>query len=137
MLDNTTSIFERIGGADTVDRLVDTFYRNMDELPQARAIRAIHAEDLGPTRAILKVYLSEWLGGPKEYSAKKGHPRLRMRHAHLSIGPAERDAWMLCMNGALDANIADAGVRESLRENFSKLADWMRNDPDNAHDKSH
>jgi hemoglobin len=44
---------------------------------------------------------------------------------------------MLCMNGALDATIEDVGIRESLRENFAKLADWMRNDPDNAHDKRH
>ncbi|KAF0209709.1 MAG: hypothetical protein FD172_3212 [Methylocystaceae bacterium] len=101
-IDHTVSIFDRIGGFDTVDRLVETFYRNMDELPEARGIRAVHADDLGPTRAILKVYLAEWLGGPKDYSAKKGHPRLRMRHGHLRIGPAERDAWMLCMNGALD-----------------------------------
>jgi len=136
-IDNTVSIYDRIGGFDTVERLVETFYRNMDELPEARGIRAVHADDLGPTRAILKVYLAEWLGGPKDYSAKKGHPRLRMRHSHLRIGPAERDAWMLCMNGALDATIEDVGIREGLRENLAKLADWMRNDPDNAHDKRH
>ena len=94
MLDNPPSIYDRIGGFDTIDRLVETFYRNMDALPEARGIRAAHADDLSPTRAILKVYLAEWLGGPKEYSAKKGHPRLRMRHGHLRIGPAERDAWM-------------------------------------------
>lgn len=137
MLNDQKSIYERIGGVDAVDRLVESFYRNMDELPQARGIRVIHAEDLGPTRAILKVYLSEWLGGPKDYSAAKGHPRLRMRHGHLRIGPDERDAWMLCMNAALDATIDDAAARESMRQNFAKLADWMRNDPDNAHDKSH
>jgi hemoglobin len=137
MPDESKSIYERIGGFDTIDLLVETFYRNMDDLPEARDIRAIHAEDLGPTRAILKTYLSEWLGGPKDYSAKKGHPRLRMRHGHLKIGPAERDAWLLCMNAALDQTIANAGVREALRVNFAKLADWMRNDPDNAHDKAH
>ena len=137
MLDKTESIYDRIGGFETVDRLVDTFYRNMDELPEARSIRAMHAGDLAPTRAILKVYLTEWLGGPKEYSAEKGHPRLRMRHGHLHIGPAERDAWMMCMNGALDATIEDARIREDLRQSLAKLADWMRNDPDNAHDKRH
>ena len=35
----------------------------MDSLPQARAIRAMHASDLGPTKAVLKLYLGEWLGG--------------------------------------------------------------------------
>lgn len=132
-----TSPFGRIGGSTTVDRLVDAFYDNMETLPEAQAIRAMHADDLGPTRAILKLYLAEWLGGPKEYSAQKGHPRLRMRHMHLSIGPAERDAWLLCMAQALATTVKDVEMREHLYQNLAKLADWMRNDPDNAHDKGH
>jgi hemoglobin len=134
-VDNATSVFQAIGGSATVDQLVDTFYRNMDALLAAQGIRAMHAEDLGPTRAILKLYLAEWLGGPKDYSARKGHPRLRSRHMHISIGPAERDAWMLCMDDALDATIEDAVLRGRIRQDLAKLADWMRNDPDNAHDK--
>jgi len=137
MLENPNSVFARIGGADAVDRLVETFYHNMDTLPAAQGIRAMHAQDLGPTRAVLKLYLSEWLGGPKDYSARKGHPRLRSRHMRLRIGPVERDAWMLCMNGALDTTIEDANLRERLRQDLAKLADWMRNDPDNEHDKRH
>lgn len=137
MLDTPSSVFERIGGLDTVNRLVDAFYDNMDSFPLARNIRAMHAADLGPTRAVLKTYLAEWLGGPKNYSAQKGHPRLRSRHMHLRIGPAERDAWMLCMNAALEATIADAELRLQIRQDLAKLADWMRNDPENPHDKRH
>lgn len=136
-LESSTSIFEKVGGADTVHRLVEAFYQHMDTLPAARNIRAMHAENLAPTRAVLKLYLAEWLGGPAEYSASRGHPRLRMRHMHFQIGPSERDAWMLCMGKALDETIEDANIRESLRQNFAKLADWVRNDPDNAHDKQH
>ncbi|MGD9658605.1 MAG: group II truncated hemoglobin [Methylocystis sp.] len=137
MLDTPTTFYERIGGFETVDRLVDAFYRNMDNFPQAREIRAMHAEDLTATRAVLKTYLAEWLGGPKNYSAKKGHPRLRMRHGHLRIGPAERDAWLLCMNAALEEAIADADARGRIGEDLAKLADWMRNDPRNPHDQRH
>lgn len=137
MLDSATTFYERIGGFETVDRLVDAFYRNMDNFPQAREIRAMHAEDLAATRAVLKTYLAEWLGGPKNYSAKKGHPRLRMRHGHLRIGPAERDAWLLCMNAALEEAIADADARGRIGEDLAKLADWMRNDPQNPHDLRH
>jgi len=132
-----TTPFTRIGGAETVDRLVDAFYDNMETLPEAQHIRAMHDKDLGPTRAILKLYLAEWLGGPSTYSAQKGHPRLRMRHMHLSIGPKERDAWLLCMSKALAATIEDRAMREGIYQNLVKLADWMRNDPDNAHDKGH
>lgn len=129
------TIFEAIGGRMTIDALVDRFYANMDAFPEARGIRTLHAADLGRTKVTLKTYLAEWLGGPKDYSAVKGHPRMRMRHLHVRIGPAERDAWLLCMNEALDDCIADATVREQIRANMTKLADWMRNDPDNAHDQ--
>jgi hemoglobin len=130
-----TSAFEAIGGHAAVERLVEVFYRNMETLPGARSIRAMHAADLSATKAILKQYLAEWLGGPDDYSRRRGHPRLRMRHMRFSIGPSERDAWMMCMSGALDETIDDARLREQLRSNFAKLADWVRNDPDNEHDK--
>jgi len=137
MLDSATTMFKRIGGHETVHRLVEAFYRNMDTFPEARKIRAMHALDLEPTRLVLKTYLAEWLGGPKNYSAEKGHPRLRMRHGHLRIGPEERDAWLLCMNAALDEAIEDEASRRAIGEDLAKLADWMRNDPQNPHDQRH
>ena len=84
---------------------------------------------------MLKRYLGEWLGGPALYSAERGHPRLRMRHIRLRIGPAERDAWMLCMSGALEETVTDTALRQTLHDAFLKLADWVRNDPENPHDK--
>jgi hemoglobin len=134
---NATTLFDDIGGAPTIDRLVETFYRNMDSMEPAREIRAMHATDLGPTKAILKLYLTEWLGGPKNYSATRGHPRLRMRHARFPIGPAERDAWLLCMNAALQECVEDVTTRGMIGKQLANLADWMRNDPGNAHDRSH
>ena len=119
--------FEAIGGAATVDRLVEAFYARMDRLPQAATIRALHAPDLGPVKEVLKRYLGEWLGGPPLYSAERGHPRLRQRHLGFPIGIAERDAWLLCMRGALDETVADPEVREAIYARLAGLADWMRN----------
>jgi hemoglobin len=128
------SMFERVGGAVTIDRLVEAFYKRMDALSEARTIRAMHAPDLGPVRNVLKRYLSEWTGGPKLYSPEKGHPRLRQRHMGFKIGNAERDAWLLCMRGALAETIADGGARQELDAALTKLADWMRNQAGNPHD---
>lgn len=133
-IERTETIYERIGGAETVDRLVDLFYQRMDTLAEAKDIRAMHAEDLGSTKDVLKRYLSEWTGGPKLYSPEKGHPRLRQRHMMISIGEAERDAWLLCMRGALYETVSDWKVRETLYEKMAGLADWMRNQPGNPHD---
>ena len=128
------SMFERIGGAVVIDRMVEAFYRRMDALPEARTIRAMHAPDLGPVKHVLKRYLTEWTGGPKLYSPEKGHPRLRQRHMGFAIGNAERDAWLLCMRGALDETIADISARGELDGALTKLADWMRNQAGNPHD---
>jgi hemoglobin len=122
--------FELIGGQAAVDRIVDSFYDRMDSLPEARGIRALHAADLTAVRAVLKKYLAQWLGGPQTYSAERGHPMLRARHLHVGIGIAERDAWMLCMRGALEEVVADVAVREWLLDKLLPVADWMRNRPE-------
>ena len=119
--------FEQIGGQLTVDRVIDSFYDRMETLPEARMIRVMHPEDLGPTRALLKRYLAEWLGGPRAYSQERGHPRLRARHLPFSIGDEERDAWMFCMRGAVEDVIADVAIREWILEKLSGVATWMRN----------
>jgi len=126
--------FAQIGGAEGVARLVEAFYRRIDTLPEAADIRAMHAPDLEPTKAILKIYLAEWLGGPKQYTAMRGPPRLRRAHAAFAIGVAERDAWMACMRGALEETVTDETLRAQLERAFFKLADTVRNDPGNPHD---
>lgn len=125
-------IFDRIGGELVVDRLVEEFYARMDSLPEASGIRAMHEADLGPTKRILKRYLTEWMGGPNLYSSERGHPRLRQRHMGFPIGDAARDAWLLCMDGALRETIADEAVRQEIYTALARLADWMRNRTDEA-----
>lgn len=132
--ETAVSMFERIGGAPTIERLVDAFYARMDTLPEARTIRAMHAPDLGPVKEVLRRYLGEWMGGPKRYSAERGHPRLRQRHMGFPIGNEERDAWLLCMRGALDETVADVAAREEIYGLLARLADWMRNQEGNPHD---
>ncbi len=51
-------------------------------------------EDLGPAEERLRMFLVQYWGGPRTYSERRGHPRLRMRHAPFAIGPVERDAWL-------------------------------------------
>ncbi len=128
-VDTEPTSYAAIGGADAVDALVERFYTEMDRLPEARGVRALHADNLGPTRRLLKLYLSEWLGGPALYSALRGHPRLRMRHIRFPIGEAERDAWLLCMSAALNACVADEAVRQGVYAAMAGLADHMRNKP--------
>jgi hemoglobin len=121
------SHFELVGGQAAVDRIVEEFYRRMEVEPAARAIRALHPSDLSHSKAVLKRYLAEWLGGPATYSQERGHPRLRMRHAPFRIGAAERDAWMLCMKGAMEQVIGSARLRDLLLQLMYRIADSVRN----------
>jgi hemoglobin len=50
----------------------------------------------------------------------------------VPIDSAARDAWMLCMRGALAETVADEQARAAIDESMARLADWMRNVPDKA-----
>lgn len=119
--------YQLIGGEAAVHRLVERFYALMDELPEARTIRALHPPDLTRAKERLFMFLSGWLGGPPLYEERYGHPRLRQKHLPFPIGKAERDAWMLCMTRALEEVVADAALRAQLRQSFFKTADFLRN----------
>jgi hemoglobin len=122
--DEEMTPFERIGGQPTIDRLVDRFYDEMDRAP---ALRALHAPDLTEIRRVLKMYLAQWLGGPMDYSAERGHPRLRARHLPFPIGEPERDEWLACMRIALEATVEDREARDGIYDAMARLADFMRN----------
>lgn len=120
--------FGKIGGKEPIARLVERFYFYMDTLPEAATIRAMHEPDLAHTKVVLNKFLVEWLGGPKVYSAERGHPRLRQKHITFRIGEAERDAWMLCMRRAMDDVVSDPELKTQMEQAFFKTADFIVND---------
>ena len=119
--------FAWIGGESQVHALVDRFYDLMDLEPGYAALRAAHGTELANAREKLKMFLTGWLGGPQRYTEQFGHPRLRMRHMPFSIGIAERDQWVACMDQAMQETPIDDSLRTRLKESFMQTADWMRN----------
>jgi hemoglobin len=91
-----------LGGVDGIRCLVEVFYHEMETLPSARRIRDLHPSDLEVSIDKLARFLSGWTGGPKLYSEKYGPIKIPIFHQHLPVGEEERDAWMLCMERALD-----------------------------------
>ena len=107
------SLYDAAGGMPFFERVVGRFYEGV---AADATLRPLYPEpDLTGARRRLTLFLAQYWGGPRTYDAERGHPRLRMRHAPFSIGPAERDAWL----GLMDAAIADADpppeVGERLR----------------------
>jgi hemoglobin len=121
--------YELIGGEAALHRLVDRFYQYMNELPEARPIRKMHAADLSGANSKLFMFLSGWLGGPNLFWEAYGHPRLRSRHFPFEIGISERDQWVRCMRKALDDTVTDEKLREPLYLALAQIATNMINRP--------
>lgn len=128
--DEGTSFFESIGGEPTFRKLVDGFYAGVANDPLLRPLYP--EDDLGPAAERLTLFLIQYWGGPNTYSARRGHPRLRLRHAPFRVGPAERDAWLLHMRRALDALGLPAGAHATLWEYLERAAYFMVNTLDPA-----
>ena len=94
------TLYERVGGKDWFVQLVDRFY---DAVAMDPVVRPMYPDDLAPARAHLAGFLVQYWGGPAEYEAERGHPRLRRRHAPFGIGEIERDAWLTHMSAAVRA----------------------------------
>ncbi len=123
----TQSAFELIGREAKLRELVDRFYDLMELEPEFAAIRAMHPSPTDGSRDKLYWFLSGWTGGPSLYIERFGHPRLRARHLPFSIGIAERDQWLRCMEMAMEEVGLPVPLQEGLKGAFFQTADWMRN----------
>ena len=126
------SPFAQLGGRGAVERLVARFYERMerDEPALAGLHRQSAAGGIDPrTKERFALFLVGWLGGPQDYVAQHGHPRLRMRHGAVAVDAAMRDAWLRCMTGALEDCAVSGRVRTFLEQRFAEVADFLRNVP--------
>jgi hemoglobin len=121
----STSFFEAIGGEPAFRKLVDEFYAGVATDP---VLRPLYPEaDLGPANERLRLFLMQYWGGPGTYSAQRGHPKLRMRHAPFRIGFAERDAWLKHMRRAVDSLGLDPANEATLWAYLQRAALFMVN----------
>ena len=121
----TAEFFEQAGGERTFRLLVERFYEGVAMDPLLRPLYP--DDDLGPAAERLTLFLIQYWGGPGTYSASRGHPRLRMRHAPFVIGQAERDAWLRHMGTALESLDLPEAVSTRLWDYLTMAADSMRN----------
>ncbi len=124
------SPFDRLGGESAVRAIVERFYDAMTELEPALA--GLHPCDsrgrvVRASRDRFASFFIGWLGGPQDYIAAHGHPRLRMRHARVPIDAAMAVAWMRCMRAALDAAAVEGELRAFLDAKLSDLTRFLRN----------
>lgn len=122
------SFYDAVGGAATFRAIVSRFYELVRE---DEVLRPLYPEDdLTGAEERLRMFLEQYWGGPHTYSEKRGHPRLRMRHAPYRIGFLERDAWLRCMHTAVasvDSATLDDDHRRELLAYLDMAAQSMVN----------
>jgi len=104
--------YQAAGKLPGIIQLVEAFYTNMDNFPEARKIRQMHGVELAEVRQKLAYFLSGWLGGPRLFSEHYGAINIPGFHKKFRVGEAERDAWLLCMKMAID----DQPYRDDFKE---------------------
>ena len=124
--------FDQVGGRPAVERLAARFYEVMErDEPELTAVHRQAEAGAGIDPEVKRrfaLFLVGWLGGPQDYMAVHGHPRLRMRHAHVAIGPGLRDAWLRCMTRAMDDCGVAGPVRPFLDQRFAEVANFLTMD---------
>jgi hemoglobin len=119
--------YELLGGEDGVKELASAFYDAMDKKTEAADIRAMHKDNLEEIKEKLFEFLSGWMGGPRLYVDKYKTICLTEPHAPYEIGARERDAWLACMDDALEAIGADDDLKTMLKKPLFMIADTVRN----------
>jgi hemoglobin len=122
--------YDRLGGAPAVRAIVERFYDAMTELEPALA--KLHPCDehgrvARASRDRFALFFIGWLGGPQDYVAQHGHPRLRMRHAQVPVTDPTIAAWLRCMSEAFRACGVEADVRAYLEPRLKEVAMHLRN----------
>ena len=119
----TPSLYEWMGGAEVVEKLVTTFYKfTLDDLllrPLFEHMPAAHIHNVS-------LWIGEVFRGPKAYSKKFGndtaHPHMMTRHLNIQITEEQRKRWMALMIKAAD----EVGLPEDpeFRSAFVGYLEW-------------
>lgn len=119
--------YQAAGEYEGIKQLVDDFYDIMSELKESEQVRDMHPDDLEVSRDKLTRFLCAWTGGPRLYREKYGPISIPQAHSHLTIGSAERDAWLLCMKKALAKQGYPQDFQEYMITQLAVPAERCRN----------
>lgn len=104
----TDTLYDRLGGEETIRRLVAAFYPKVKADP---LLGPLFPDDLTEIMEKQYLFLTQFFGGPPLYSERYGHPMMRARHLRFPIDRARADAWLACMRRAME----EIGVPEPAR----------------------
>ena len=119
------AVIYTILGEEGFTKMVAAFYKRVktDDL-----IAPMYPEqDFAGAEERLRDFLLFRFGNDPRYQAKRGHPRLRMRHAPFPIGDAEAERWLELMDAAMEETKVPKSIQMDLRTFFTMVAHNMKN----------
>jgi len=120
-----STVYEAVGGRSYFERLIDLFY---DGIETDELLRPMYPEDLAESKLNMVDFVGQYWGGPTAYSDRKGHPRLRMRHAPFPVDEAARKAWLTHMAAAIEATQgASDEIKAAMNDYFAMAANHLVN----------
>lgn len=120
-----STFYEEIGGSPTIRGIVQRFYEGVAE---DDVLRPMYPEaDLGPAEDRFAMFLEQYWGGPTTYSERRGHPRLRMRHAPFPVTPTAAQHWLRHFRVALDEADLTAEQHQQFWDYVTHAAQFMVN----------
>lgn len=130
------SFYDAVGGEETFSRIVARFY---EQVRTDDILGPMYpADDWEGAQHRLTTFLAQYWGGPPEYSEERGHPRLRMRHAHYPIGVTAAQRWLHLMAVAIeevDQDTLSAAHREAMWDHMLRVADMLINVNPDPHEQ--
>lgn len=124
MNENALTIYDLVGGDDTFQRLVNSFYGKLEADDK---LRAMFPDDMEPGKRWQFLFLVQYFGGPASYGDERGHPRLRMRHMPFPIDNDARNRWLGYMLEAIDEVGIAEPARGFMRDYFERASAMMVN----------
>ena len=112
------TLFDRIGGQATVDRLVDSLY---DRFEADAVLRPFFGRHLVNGRDRQKRFFAEWLGGPPRYS-ESAWGSLYRHHEDLPITGAVAERWLGYLRGALSDAVPAGSDAADILERARAIA---------------
>ncbi|MGG4496959.1 globin [Brevibacillus reuszeri] len=118
------SLFDRVGGAPVIHRLVDLFYMNVLAEPK---LAPLFPQDMSLVISKQKQFLTQYFGGPHLYTNEHGLPKMRARHLPFPVTKERADAWLACMQRALEETTLEVALREEMMARLSTTAYFFIN----------
>lgn len=119
------AVIYTILGEEGFTKMVAAFYKRVktDDL-----IGPMYPEqDFAGAEERLRDFLLFRFGNDPRYQAKRGHPRLRMRHAPFPIGDAEAERWLELMDAVMEETKVPQSIQMELKTFFTMVAHNMKN----------